>query len=61
MSEIDTTNYSLVGTNGDDIVFIRPLPQRLTKERALNLAAYLVAMADDNNQFPAILEAVQNT
>ena len=33
----------------------------ITKDKALRLAAYLVAMADDQNEFPEILKAVQNT
>ena len=58
--EIDTTNRFFVGVQGDAVVLLRPV-QRLSKDDALNLAAYLVALTDMNNEFPAILEAVRNT
>jgi hypothetical protein len=57
---VDTTNICAVAINGDKIIILRPLSV-LTKEQALQLAAYLVAMADDNNEFPALLEAVRST
>ena len=61
MSDIDTTNYSCVGGSGDQIVILAP-PGRCSKARALNLAAWLVALAEETpGQFNAILEAVKNT
>jgi hypothetical protein len=60
--EIDTTNRFLVGTDGIGITFpLIAVPRRLSKADALNLAAWLVALADDGNEFPALLEAVNNT
>lgn len=60
-TEIDTTNWGLVGTQGEYIIFIAPVPQKITKALAINMAAWLVALADNNNEFPALLEAVKNT
>jgi hypothetical protein len=57
----DTTNKFLVAMRGDGLLApMRPV-QLLRKSDALNLAAWLVAMADDNDEFPALLEAVRNT
>lgn len=59
--EIDTTNYWMVGGAGERLV-IRIVPRGLiTRKEALNLAAWLVAIADENNEFGALLKAVQNT
>ena len=59
--EIDTLNKFLVGTNGNDlVVFLRPLPQRLTHQDALLLAAYLVTMVGDDEQFKKTVQAVLN-
>lgn len=58
--DLDTTNHSLVGVRGDTIV-ITTLGRELTKERAVNLAAWLVALADDKGEFDALLAAVKST
>lgn len=58
---IDTANRFLVGIQGGDIVVMLPPKGPISKKHALNLAAHLVAMADDNDEFPKILEAVCNT
>lgn len=62
MDEIDTTNKFLVSSGGADgsIVFLRPLPQRLSQDDALLLAAYLVAMVADSDKWEAVLTAVEN-
>lgn len=57
---IDTGNDQLVGVYRDYIVVANPRKQ-MTKEQALVHAAYLVAIADDNDEFDAILEVVRNT
>ncbi len=59
--ELDTGNKYMVGVSGAQIVMLRPPRGTITKSDALNLAAWLVALSDDNDKFPAILEAVQNT
>lgn len=57
--EIDIGNYQAVGARGDQIVVI--LPKRtMTKEEALVHAAWLVAMADDNEEFEKILSKVMS-
>lgn len=61
MSTIDTTNRFLVGSRGDKIS-IMVLHTEISKEQALNLAAYLVCMADmsqDHEDFNKVLEAIE--
>lgn len=60
--DIDTSNEFIVGAIGDDLtVMLAPRLQHISKDQALRLAAWLVAMADDDNKFPEILKAIQNT
>lgn len=62
MSEatIDTSNDFLVGRAGDNIQIL--LAQvSMDRPAALRLAAWLVAIADDSDEFPAVLKAVQST
>lgn len=58
--EIDTTNKFLVSRKGNDIVFRRTVPPRISRIDAVNLAAWIVAMCPREN-FTAILDAIQNT
>lgn len=58
--EIDTTNKFLVGAQGGNLVFLRPVPLRLSHQDALVLAAYLVGMVGDDEQWERTLKAVQN-
>lgn len=60
MSEWDTANRFIVGVIADDLA-IMLWQKRLTKADALNLAAWLVVLADDADEFPAYLAAVKNT
>jgi hypothetical protein len=39
-------NEFLIGAQGEHLVFMRPVPQRITKDQAITLAAWLVLMAD---------------
>lgn len=51
-------NICLVGVQGETVVIMRP-KQRLTKEEALNLAAWIVALSDPaGEQWEKTLEAV---
>ena len=62
--EINTSNLFLVGLIGErfQIMNLRALRGPITKDDALNLAAYLVAMAEENEgEFQQVLDAVQNT
>ncbi len=59
--DIDTTNFAGVGIVGNSIIMLLPPRVPITKERALVLAAYLVTLADDGDEFPEYLKAVQNT
>lgn len=59
--DIDTLNRSLVGVRGDRVVIGR-FRAELSKAEALNLAAWLVALAEDEDHaFGPVLEAVRNT
>lgn len=57
---MDTTNKFMVCAKGNEFAMLRQ-PGNMSRDDALNLAAWLVAMADRDGKFPAILEAVQNT
>ena len=63
MSKIDTTNRYLVAAKADGSVVIMFQPLRaMSKNDALLLAAWLVAIADPlGDDFKAVLEAVQST
>ena len=58
--DIDTSNDSMVGVQGKLITILR-LRSVMTTEEALRLAAWLVALADREDKFPALLKAVRNT
>lgn len=62
MSEIDTTNDSLVAVNNQGVLIIMPPRGPMPKDKALRLAAWIVALADPvGDEFAATLEAVRNT
>ena len=64
MGDINTSNLFLVGMIGEkfQIMNLRALRGPITKDDAFNLAAYLVAMAEeDEGEFQKVLDAVQNT
>ncbi len=57
---IDTANHFAVGVNGDKLVILRPILGPLTKDEALNLAAWLVALCNVNNRdFLEKLDAIE--
>lgn len=58
---MDSTNHFWVGARGEEIVIARPIRGALTKEAALNLAAWLVVLADDEDKFPDLLRDVLGT
>jgi len=57
---VDTANKFLVGRNGTDYVFLRPLPMRLSQADGYLLAAFLVAMGDDDDEWKRVFQAVRN-
>lgn len=59
--ELDISNTYMVGVSGANIIMLRPPRGSMSKSDALNLAAWIVALADDHSKFPEILSAVQNT
>lgn len=56
-------NRFFVGLQGENVMIMRPVPQRLTKAEALNLAAWLVALADETGgeEFDGLLKQVITT
>lgn len=60
--DVDTFNRFLVGSHGEEVVMLVRVPQRLAREDALNLAAWLVAITDPaGDDFRAVLDAVLAT
>ena len=57
---IDTFNKWLVAAQGNQLLIMRP-PQRLSHQDALLLAALLVTMVGDEDQWKKTLTAVENT
>jgi hypothetical protein len=59
---VDTFNKFAVGVQGDKITIFNIVgPARISKEEALNLAAWLVSLADPGGEkFADMLSAVQN-
>lgn len=60
---MDIFNAAMVGVHGEFITVMNPIVMRqMTKEQALVVAAWLVALADfENEKFPAILAEVLST
>jgi hypothetical protein len=66
LSDVDTINDCMVGTSAGDIVFplVTLLAGRIPPAKALRLAAWIVALADQSEghaQFLRVLEAVERT
>lgn len=60
MSEVDTTNKFLVSlAAGNNIIFLKPLPQKMSYNDALLLSAYIVSIVADDEKWEEILTAVQ--
>jgi hypothetical protein len=57
----DVFNRFFVGAVAEDIAFMLPIPQRMSKAEALNLAAWIVALADPTREkFDALHKVVIN-
>jgi hypothetical protein len=54
------SNAQCAGVRGDVIVVAFP-KTHMTKREALTHAAWLVALADDGDEFPAVLAAIRQT
>lgn len=62
MSEIETSNDTLVAARGGRVsVMNLGLLADMDRETALRHAAWIVAMFDRDDEFAAILQAVQET
>lgn len=63
-AHIDTTNDHFVGVSADQILVMIPIVGHIPRARALRLAAWIVALADEsegNADFLKVLKAVSNT
>ena len=61
MAEIDVTNKFMVGLQQEDVCIMLP-SRRMPRQDALNLAAWLVRIADpDTGQFIDVLTKVQES
>lgn len=61
-TETKPANKFAVGLQGENVMVMFPVPQRLSKKDALNLAAWIVVLAaDDDEEWEAMLEMVRNT
>lgn len=56
-----TSNIFFVGASGDSISILMPPGQYISRQEALNLAAWLVAIADVDDEFSDLLQSVRNT
>lgn len=62
--EATEANVFLVARSQLGVCFLKPVPHQITREQALNLAAWLVAVADDDPDgvtFPELLNRVLAT
>jgi hypothetical protein len=53
--------FVVSATGAEDVVILRPPTGALSKDQALALAAWLVAVAGDRARFNQILDAVEST
>lgn len=58
---IETVNDQLAGRNGAGMIRVLVPKHEMTRAEALRHAAWLVVLADDNDEFGAVLRAVRNT
>ena len=59
--ELDSLNKFGVGVSGARIVILKPPRGTISNADALNLAAWLVALADPEGKFPSVLADVLST
>lgn len=57
---MDTNNRFFVGKNGDRVIIMKAAVGALSRDDALNLAAWIVALTDED-EFRKHLKAIQNT
>lgn len=53
-------NEFFVCASGDNIVIMKPVPAKMTRDQALNLAAWIVAITNED-EFKKVYKAVCNT
>jgi hypothetical protein len=59
MIAMEGRNVQLVAIRGNEIVILQPR-QKMSREEAVNLAAYLVALADGEDDFIETLSDLQD-
>lgn len=55
------SNDQFVGRRGDGLITVAMPRPMMTRQEALTHAAWLVAVADDDDEFDAVLAAVRST
>lgn len=60
-AEPDSANHFGVGGQGDKVIVNFPIPRPMTRGQALNLAAWLVAIADGQDKFQQTLAEIKKT
>ena len=61
-AEIDTANDCLVAVNDQGVLLMMPPRFPMPKDKALRLAAWIVALADPvGDDFQKVFDAVRNT
>lgn len=60
--ELETFNQFMVGVMADKIVVLNltPVARGMTKAQALNLAGFLVVLADDDKTFEDLLKRMKS-
>lgn len=56
----DTANKFFVSRRGEEVIILA-FRAKMTRDEAIALAAWLVVMADDQDNFTEALETVKNT
>lgn len=59
-TNLDTTNDSAVALSKNGRIVVQLWDQPMTCAKALRLAAWIVALADENEEFEALLDKVRN-
>jgi hypothetical protein len=59
--DVDTFNRFGVGMRGGERMVILRFHAELSKREAVNLAAWLVAVAGEDDEFKRVLQAARNT
>ena len=57
--EMDTSNKFIIGGRGHNLVFIRPVPQEISNDDAVNLAAWLIVLTGAQEEILKLVEEIE--